>query len=98
MQIGQPRPVSAPVALKTDLASKKWKQLRGEGKCVAIYAVQYDQLKIFQVAKQFGILRQILGDRVSRRVTHETKPVHIMKEESELVKRLNMNRTHNRLR
>jgi len=69
--------------------------LKGEDKCIAIDVVQYDQLKIFQVAKQFSILQQTLGDRVSRRVTHGTKPVP--NQESELVQRLNMNRAHHRL-
>jgi len=71
--------------------------LRGEDKCVAIDAVQYNQLKIFRVAKKFSILQQTLGGRVSRRVAHGTKPVPTMREESELVQRLNMNRAHYRL-
>ena len=40
----------------------------------AIDAVQHGHLKMTEAAKLFGIPRQALGDRISERAVHGTKP------------------------
>jgi len=70
--------MSPQVVLTTDVALKKY---RSKDMCAAIYAVEHDQLK---AEKQFNILWQTLRDRVSGRVTQETKPgPYSLREESE---------------
>ena len=55
---GQPRSVSAPAILTTDLAPKKRKQWRDENMSAAIHAVQHRQLNVTKAAKQFSVPQQ----------------------------------------
>ena len=71
---GRPRSVSAPAVLTADLVPKKRKQWRDEDMNAAIHAVHDGQLKVTEAAKKFSVPRQTLGDRISGKVVHGTKP------------------------
>jgi len=66
--------VSAPAVITTDLAPKKRRNWRDKDMCSAIHAVKYDQLSILMQPRYLAYLDNTLGDRISVRVTHGTKP------------------------
>ena len=68
---GRPRSRSSPARLKSP--RKKRKQWSDESMTGAIDAVKGGQ-SISRAAKEFGISRQTLGDRISGRVVHGTNP------------------------
>jgi len=49
--------------------------------CAAIHAIQLKQLKISEAAKVYSVLWQTLGDRISGKGSHGTKPGPQPKEE-----------------
>jgi len=69
---GRPRSVSA--VLTADVLPKKRKQWRDEDMNAAIHAVHDGQLKVTEAAKKLSVPRQTLGDKISGKIVHGTKP------------------------
>ena len=72
---GRPQSRSAPAVLRSQKKQKqnKRKQWSEESMVAAIDAVKGGK-SVLRAAKQFGVPRQTLGDRVSGKVVHGTKP------------------------
>ena len=70
---GRPRSRSAPALLRSPKKAKKRKQWSDESMAAAIEAVKGGE-SVLRAAKQYGVPRQTLGDRVSGKVVHGTNP------------------------
>ena len=65
---GRPRSRSAPALLRSPKKVKKRKQWSEESMIAAIDAVKDGTMGVLRAAKQYGVPRQTLGDRVSGKV------------------------------
>ena len=73
-KIGRPRSRSAPALLTSSKKVKKRKQWSEESMVAATDAVKDGTMGVLRAAKQYGVPRQTLGDRVSGKVIHGTNP------------------------
>ena len=67
---GRPRSKSAPAVPKKVKKRKQWSE---ESMAAAVEAVKGGE-SVLRAAKQFGVPRQTLGNRVSGKVVHGTNP------------------------
>ena len=72
-RVGRPRSVSAPAVLRSPKKVKKRKQWSNEAMETALDAVKNGE-SILRAAREHGVPRQTLRDRVNGKVVHGTKP------------------------
>ena len=73
-RVGRPRSVSAPAILRSPKKAKKRKQWSNEAMEAALEAVKSGSISVLRAAREHGVPRQTLRDRVNGKVVHGTNP------------------------